>query len=98
MFELKNFKMKDVYTLLCFLIVINIVAVFMYYGAAKPPQANEQSCTWLYEAMDSEIRKARVSEGVDKIYHNQFANMNLQTLLERGCCQYAKTCPVMISE
>ena len=36
-------------------------------------------------------------EGSDHAHYLGFAQMNLNLLLERGCCRFAETCPAMIT-
>jgi hypothetical protein len=65
---------------------------------AKNPQATEDSCKFLWDTFKENMREAKYSEGTDKIYYVQIANMNLQTVLARGCCNYPDTCPAAVSE
>lgn len=56
------------------------------------------SCQITLNAMDAAIEKARVFEGIDKIHYGQIAQMNLDILLSKGCCQNKDTCPAAVYE
>lgn len=60
--------------------------------------ANEQTCTALWGRFADYMAKAKAAEHEYKIYYAQIADMNLHTLLERGCCRFQDTCPYMIQE
>lgn len=60
--------------------------------------ASEEVCSMLWSTFKRHMNEARGSEGVDKIYHAQIADMNLRILLHRSCCRFADSCPLYISE
>ncbi len=65
---------------------------------AKNPQASHGTCNFLWISFKDSMRKAYEAQGINKVYYSQIAQMNLSTILARGCCQYDDTCPASISE
>lgn len=64
----------------------------------KNPQASLDSCKFLWDSFKDNMKSAKYSEGIDKVYYAQLAQMNLTVVLERGCCKYEDTCPAAIGE
>ncbi len=63
-----------------------------------PELATQPTCSLLWDTFKRRLNEASSAEGVDKIYHAQIADMNLQALMHRGCCRFADTCPSLISD
>jgi hypothetical protein len=65
---------------------------------AKTRQASLESCQFTWGVFKEQMNEAKYAEGIDKIYYAQMGQMNLSTLLAKGCCNYPDTCPAAITE
>lgn len=84
--------------LLLLVIAIGVsVIAYNLHGTAQTPQANESSCQMTMLALKESTSQAMSAQPPQNIYYMQVANMNLQTLLAKGCCQYEDTCPALTS-
>lgn len=88
----KDGEMKTVKTL--FKIGLLLIALLVVVGLYLDRNRSQQVlCEMTYYDYDSEIDAAIRSEGFDKLAHLQAAQILLQILYQKECCNYEKTCP-----
>jgi hypothetical protein len=77
-----------------FKIGLLLIALLVVIGIYLDRNRNQRVlCEMTYYDYDSEINAALRSEGFDKLAHLQAAQILLQILHHRGCCEYKTTCP-----
>jgi hypothetical protein len=88
----KDGEMKIVKTL--FKIGLLLIALLVVIGIYLDRNRDQRIlCEMTYYDYDSQINAAIRSEGFDKVAHLQAAQILLQILHHRGCCEYKTTCP-----
>ncbi len=73
------------------LLLIFVLVVAMMYQDRN--RAQQFRCEMTYYDYDSEINAAIGSEGFDRVAHLQAAQILLQILYQKECCEYETTCP-----
>lgn len=73
------------------LLIIALLVVVVIYRDRDRDQ--EIMCEMTYSDYKSQISAAIDSKGFDKIAHLQAAQILLQILYQKQCCEYAQTCP-----
>lgn len=73
------------------LLLIAILVVTSIYQDRS--MRKEMRCQITHYDYKSEINAAIDSEGIDKIAHLQAAQILLQILYQKECCEYEETCP-----
>jgi len=73
------------------LLLLAILVVLGIYQDRSVRQ--EMRCRMAHHDYTSEINAAIESEGFNKIAHLQAAQILLQILYQKKCCEYEETCP-----
>jgi len=70
------------------------VAILIVLGAWNEKEREHKfHCQLAYLDFKREIDAALEAESLDKLVHLQAAQMNMQILYQKDCCQYEETCP-----
>jgi hypothetical protein len=71
-----------------------IIAVTIWVAEnSESNYENKQRCLMVYDDYKNEINEAIRSETIDKIAHLQAAQILLQIIYQKECCEYEETCP-----
>lgn len=73
--------------------VVILIVLGLWNGKVKKANEHEFYCQLAYLDFKREIDAALEAEPVDKLAHLQAAQMNMQILYQKDCCQYEETCP-----
>jgi hypothetical protein len=73
------------------LLLIAILVMTSIYHDRSMRQ--EMRCRMVHYDYNSEINAAIESEGINKVAHLQAAQILLQILYQKECCEYEETCP-----
>jgi hypothetical protein len=86
-------------TAILLLIIAGIAAFFwLRTPSATNPQATYLGCSVLWHTVKDNMRIAKNSEGIDKLYYLKIADINVNVMMHRGCCKYDDTCPASVGE